>query len=54
MIIVTTTSRVGERVIGGVDLLKFLGPRGPFRGACGDAVRVGFQSLSWFLSTRSY
>lgn len=54
MIIVAATSRVGESVIGSVDLLKFLSPSGAFRGARGDAVRVGFQSLSCFLSIRSY
>lgn len=48
MIIVAATSRVGERVIGGVDLLKLFGPSGAFSGACGDAVRVRFQSLSCF------
>lgn len=50
MIIVAAASRVGQRIIGGVDLLKFFGSSRAFRRAGGNAVRVGFQSLSCLLS----
>lgn len=53
MIIVAAASWVGQRIIGGVDLLELFRPSRAFRGACGDAVRVGFQCLSCFLSIHS-
>ena len=46
-VVVAAARGVGEGVVGVVYLLEFLGARGALRGVGGDAVRVGFQGLSF-------